>query len=92
MVVICATPRFFACPEAQVGGNLALLRDGDRISVDIPKRRLDVELTDEELAARRAKWTPPSQSDVTGVLTIYAKLALQADQGAGWPVRAADFE
>jgi dihydroxy-acid dehydratase len=81
-----------ACPEAQLGGNLCILKDGDRIKVDIPARRLDVELSDEELRARKAAWRPPSQQNVTGVLTIYAKLALQADQGAGWPVRQADFE
>ena len=81
-----------ACPEAQGGGNLALLKDGDRINVDIPKRKLDVELSEEELHTRRLKWTPPSQSEVTGVLSIYAKLALQADKGAGWPVRASDFD
>jgi dihydroxy-acid dehydratase len=81
-----------ACPEAQLGGNLCILKDGDRIRVDIPARRLDVELSDKEIKARKAAWKPPAQPDVTGVLTIYARLALQADQGAGWPVRAADFE
>jgi dihydroxy-acid dehydratase len=81
-----------ACPEAQLGGNICILKDGDRIKVDIPARRLDVELSAAKLKARKAAWKPPAQPDVTGVLTIYARLALQADQGAGWPVRAADFE
>lgn len=80
------------CPEAQVGGPLGLLRDGDRIRVDIPNRRLDVELSEEEMAERRGRWTPPDQSAVTGVIAMYARCALQADQGAGWPVRWTDFE
>ncbi len=80
------------CPEAQVGGPLALLQDGDRIHVDIPNRRLDVELSEQEMKRRKAKWSPPEQTHIKGVLAIYAKMALQADQGAGWPVRMSDFE
>ena len=80
------------CPEAQVGGPLALVRDGDRIRVDIPNRRLDVELSAEELAARKAQWKPPVRGNATGVLVVYEKLALQADQGAGWPINSADCE
>ena len=79
------------CPEAQVGGPLALVRDDDRIRVDIPNRRLDVELSAEELAARKAQWKPPEQSRIKGMLAIYAKIALQADLGAGWPKDLADF-
>jgi len=78
------------CPEAQVGGNLALLQDGDVIRLDVPDRRLDVELSEEELGRRRARWTPPAQPHATGVLAVYARLALQADEGAGWPVRPTD--
>jgi len=80
------------CPEAQVGGPLALVRDGDRIRVDIPNRRLDVELSAEELAARKAQWKPPVRGNATGVLMVYEKLALQADKGAGWPINSADCE
>jgi dihydroxy-acid dehydratase len=80
------------CPEAQVGGPLALLQDGDRIHVDIPNRRLDVDLSKKEMAARKARWTPPDPSRFTGVIALYAKTALQADLGAGWPVRSSDFE
>ena len=78
------------CPEAQVGGALALLQDGDRIRLDVPARALNVELSDEELERRRSKWKPPVQPNATGVLAIYARLALQADQGAGWPIRPTD--
>jgi len=80
------------CPEAQVGGPLALIKDGDRINVDVPERKLEVELTEQELNERKKSWTPPSQADVKGMLAIYAKLALQADEGAGWPARWADFD
>jgi len=80
------------CPEAQVGGPLALLKDGDRINLDIPGRKLDVEVSEAEMKKRRAQWKPPSQSKVTGLLAIYAKLALQADKGAGWPARWEDFD
>jgi dihydroxy-acid dehydratase len=80
------------CPEAQVGGPLALVRDGDRIRVDIPNRRLDIELSEEELAVRKARWKPPTRGNATGVLVVYEKLALQADKGAGWPINSADCE
>lgn len=80
------------CPEAQVGGNLALLKDGDRIVVDVPNRRLDVQLTEAELRKRRAKWSPPDLSHLTGIAALYARTALQADEGAGWPARWTDFD
>jgi dihydroxy-acid dehydratase len=80
------------CPEAQVGGPLALIQDGDKIRVDVPNRRLDAEISEEEMKRRKSKWTPPDQSKVTGTLAMYAKTALQADQGAGWPARMTDFD
>jgi dihydroxy-acid dehydratase len=79
------------CPEAQVGGPLALLHDGDPIRIDIPNRKLEAEISKEEMKRRRSLWTPPDQSKITGILALYAKTALQADQGAGWPVRMSDF-
>jgi dihydroxy-acid dehydratase len=80
------------CPEAQVGGPLALVKNGDRIRVDVANRRIDIEISDEEMAQRKAEWTPPSQDDAMGTLLMYAKTALQADEGAGWPVRPSDFD
>jgi dihydroxy-acid dehydratase len=80
------------CPEAQIGGPLALLRDGDRIHVDIPNRRLDAELSEAEIKKRREGWTPPDPSHITGVDAIYARIALQADLGAGWPKTWDDFD
>jgi dihydroxy-acid dehydratase len=80
------------CPEAQVGGPLALVEDGDKINLDIPARKLELKVSDAELKKRKAAWKAPAQTDVTGMLTIYAKLALQADEGAGWPARMTDFD
>ena len=80
------------CPEAQIGGPIALIKDGDIISVDIPRRKLSVNLSDEEMEKRRKKWSPPSQSGISGVLALYAKFALQADKGAGWPSKIDDFD
>jgi dihydroxy-acid dehydratase len=80
------------CPEAQVGGPLALLKDGDRIHVDIPNRRLDAKLSEEEMERRRAAWVPPIPPNLPGFANLYGRLALQADQGAGWPVRWEDFD
>ena len=69
-------------PEAAVGGPLALIRDGDIIEIDIPARRLSVRLSDEELAARRAAWTPPAPRYSRGWLARYAAMATSADTGA----------
>jgi dihydroxy-acid dehydratase len=80
------------CPEAQVGGPLALVREGDTIRVDVPNRRLDVLVSEEEMEKRKSEWTPRDQSGVTGTLLIYATSALQADLGAGWPVRWSDLD
>jgi dihydroxy-acid dehydratase len=79
-------------PEAQVGGPLALVHDGDTISVDVPNRRLDLKVSEEELAKRKAAWIPRDQTDVTGTLLIYATSAIQADEGGGWPVRWSDLD
>ncbi len=79
------------CPEAQVGGPLALVKEGDKIRVDVPNRRLDLQISDEEMKSRKSAWKPLDQSNVTGTLLIYATTALQADEGAGWPVRWSDL-
>jgi len=68
-------------PEAFVGGPLALVRTGDRITVDVPARRIHLEVDDEELAARRAAWTPPPPRYERGYGWIYARHVRQADQG-----------
>lgn len=80
------------CPEAQVGGPICILKEGDLIEVDVPNRGINVKLSNEEFSDRMKKWKPREQSDLKGVVALYAKYALQADQGAGWPVRWRDFE
>jgi dihydroxy-acid dehydratase len=69
-------------PEAAVGGPIALLREGDVITLDIPRRRLEVKLSEEELAARRARWRPPTPKYTTGALAKYARLVGSASEGA----------
>jgi dihydroxy-acid dehydratase len=68
-------------PEAAEGGPLALVRDGDPIEYDIPKRRLDLLVSAEELARRRAAWRPPTR-ELKGILARYARLAESASKGA----------
>ena len=80
------------CPEAQVGGPLSLVNEGDKIHVDIPNRRLDLVVSDEEMKARKAACKLKAPSKIRGVVALYAKVALQADQGAGWPVGMEDFD
>ena len=70
------------CPEAQVGGPIALVEEGDTISIDIDNHRLDVLVSDEELAARKAKWSAPTPQVTTGYLARYASLVTSADRGA----------
>jgi len=69
-------------PEAARGGLLAAVRDGDIITLDVDERRLDVELSDEEISARMAEWTPPTPRYTTGVLAKYASLVSSAAEGA----------
>ena len=69
-------------PEAAVGGPIGLLREGDIITLDIPQRRLDVKLTEEEFSDRRANFTPMAPNYTTGVLAKYAKLVSSASEGA----------
>ena len=69
-------------PEAAVGGPIALLQEGDIITLDIPSRRLDVGLTQEELDSRRAGWQPLPPMYTTGVLAKYARSVSSASEGA----------
>jgi dihydroxy-acid dehydratase len=68
-------------PEAFVGGPLALVKTGDRISVDVPARRIHLEVGDDELAARRAAWRPPPRRYERGYGWMFSRHILQADQG-----------
>jgi dihydroxy-acid dehydratase len=69
-------------PEAAVGGPIALVRDGDRIRLDMTSRTLDVLVDDAEMSVRRAAWSPPTQPFDYGVLGKYAKLVGSAAFGA----------
>ena len=69
-------------PEAAVGGPIGLIREEDIIILDIPSRRLDVKLTEAELATRRSQWQPLPPRYTTGVLAKYAKLVSSAAEGA----------
>ncbi len=69
-------------PEAAAGGPIALVRDGDIISIDIPNRRLELEVSEEELARRRAEWTPPPIRTRSKWLRRYASLVTSGSKGA----------
>jgi dihydroxy-acid dehydratase len=69
-------------PEAFDGGPLALLEDGDRITIDAERREIHVDLTDAELAARRQRWQRPAPYATRGVLAKYARLVSSASLGA----------
>lgn len=69
-------------PEAAVGGPIALIEPGDIIDIDIPNNKLEVRLTDAELAERRSRWTPPKPRFTKGYLAKYASMATSAHTGA----------
>ncbi|MDH7481549.1 MAG: dihydroxy-acid dehydratase [Armatimonadota bacterium] len=69
-------------PEAAEGGNIALLKDGDIIDIDIPAKTINVRLSDEELAKRRASWTAPEPKVKEGYLARYARYVTSAGTGA----------
>jgi dihydroxy-acid dehydratase len=68
-------------PESAVGGPLALVRDGDLISLNVPNRRIDLMVREEELARRRAEWSAPAPRYERGFGALYLKHITQADQG-----------
>ncbi|HEY9670000.1 MAG TPA: dihydroxy-acid dehydratase [Waterburya sp.] len=69
-------------PEAAVGGAIALVQEGDMITIDAPARLLQLNVSDEELEQRRANWQPPKPRYTTGVLAKYAKLVSSSSVGA----------
>ena len=69
-------------PEAMEGGPIALIKDGDKISIDIPQRKIELCVTDEEFAARKAVWKQPEPKVKTGYLSRYARLVTSANTGA----------
>ncbi|MGQ9370155.1 L-arabinonate dehydratase [Azospirillum sp. ST 5-10] len=73
-------------PESAVGGPLALVRSGDEIEVDVPARRLHLHVGDDELARRRAAWTPPPPHYPRGYGALFARHIRQADEGCDFDV------
>ncbi|MEE9120357.1 MAG: dihydroxy-acid dehydratase [Syntrophobacteria bacterium] len=69
-------------PEAAEGGPIAVVQDGDTITVDIPNRSLHLEVSDEEIKARLGRWQRPEPKFKKGYLALYARLAESADKGA----------
>lgn len=78
-------------PEAFVGGNLALVRTGDRVSVDVPGRTIRVEVSDEELARRRAEWKPLKPRFARGYGWMFTEHILQANEGCDMDFLQAQF-
>ena len=70
------------CPEAAVGGPIALVKEGDLIRINIPENKLELAVSDEELAARRAEWKPREPKATTGYLARYAKMVSDSCKGA----------
>jgi dihydroxy-acid dehydratase len=78
-------------PESYVGGPLALLRSGDVVRLDLPARRLDMLVAEDELARRRAAWTPPPPRFERGWGWMYVRHVTQADQGCDFDFLQSDF-
>jgi dihydroxy-acid dehydratase len=70
------------CPEAAAGGNLALVENGDMIELDVEARRLHLEVDEDELARRRAAWSPPEPAMKSGYQKLYVDHVMQASEGA----------
>ena len=69
-------------PEAAQGGQIALIEEGDIISINIPENRLDVKVSEEEMQKRREKWQPRQPRVTTGYLARYEKMVSSANRGA----------
>lgn len=69
-------------PEAMEGGAIGLIKDGDSILIDVPGRKLELKVSDEELAKRKAAWSQPKPKVTSGYLARYAKLVTSANTGA----------
>ena len=69
-------------PEAASGGEIALIREGDIIAIDIPNSKVNVKISDEEMETRRAQFVPREPNIKSGWLYRYSRLVTSADQGA----------
>src|SRR3546814_9743641 len=78
----CGTVVMHGAPEATAGCPLALVRDGDRIGLDVPGRGLHLHVDAKALDARRAAWMPPVPAADRGFVKLYVETVMQADTGA----------
>jgi dihydroxy-acid dehydratase len=69
-------------PEAAEGGPLAIIENGDKITIDIPNRNLQLQLSDQEIQDRLTQWHRPQPKFKKGYLALYSRLAESADKGA----------
>src|SRR5688572_14956469 len=69
-------------PESAIGGTLALVENGDMIELDVSQRRIHLDVTEEELIKRKAKWNRPKLATERGYVNLYVNHVLQADKGA----------
>jgi len=74
-----------------VGGPLALVKTGDRITVDVPARRIHLEVSDDELAKRKAAWKPPAARFERGYGWMFSRHILQANEGCDFDFLETDF-
>lgn len=70
------------CPEAAVGGPIALIHDGDTLTIDVENHSIDIDVSPEEMDKRRAAWSPPPERVKRGTLAKYARLVGDASHGA----------
>ena len=80
-----------ASPESYIGGPLALVKTGDKITVDVPARRIHLEVSDDELTRRRAAWKAPPPRFERGYGWMFSRHILQADQGCDFDYLETDF-
>ena len=73
-------------PESSIGGNLALVKNGDVIELDVEKRRLHLGITDEELKKRKSEWVPPEFHSDRGYVRLFLNHIQQADKGADFDI------
>jgi dihydroxy-acid dehydratase len=78
-------------PESHVGGPLALVRDGDLVTLDVDARRIDMAVSDEEIARRRAEWKKPIPKFGRGYGVMFLKHVQQADSGCDFDFLAPDY-
>ena len=69
-------------PEAAKGGPIAIIKDGDIISIDIPNKKIDIELSEKEIKERLSRWKAPEPKIKKGYLARYARMVSSADKGA----------